>query len=130
MKRQLRCPNSEDNWKVLDGRVLVKVHDLPVATFWKLEEERAFARSVLRESPAIYVHRDGRDVMASLYYYMQSFDEDVKKQSFSEFLRSESKLDGIDTGMSRPGLLGASCAYLVTATESAFRIVRGPGKRL
>ena len=86
----------------LEGRVLVKVHDLPVATFWKREEERAFAQSVLRESPAIYVHRDGRDVMASLYYYMQSFDEDVKKQSFSEFLRSESTLDGVDTGMSRP----------------------------
>ena len=95
-------PEFRRQLKVLDGRVLVKVHDLPVATFWKREEERAFARSVLRESPAIYVHRDGRDVMVSLYYYMQSFDEDVKKQSFSEFLRSESKLDGVDTGMSRP----------------------------
>ena len=95
-------PEFRRQLEILDGRVLVKVHDLPVATFWKLEEERAFARSVLRESPAIYVHRDGRDVMVSLYYYMQSFDEDVKKQSFSEFLRSESKLDGVDTGMSRP----------------------------
>ncbi|MDE2857455.1 MAG: sulfotransferase domain-containing protein [Chloroflexota bacterium] len=88
--------------KTLDGRVLVKVHDLPAATFWKRDEERAFALSVLRESPVIYVHRDGRDVMVSLYYYMQSFDEEVKKQSFSDFIRSESRLDGFDSGMSRP----------------------------
>ena len=95
-------PEFRRQLKVLDGRVLVKLHDLPVATFWKRDEERAFALSMLRESPAIYVHRDGRDVMVSLYYYMQSFDEDVKKQSFSEFIRSESTLDGVDTGMSRP----------------------------
>lgn len=88
--------------QALEGRVLVKVHDLPAATFWKCAEERAFALSVLRESPVIYVHRDGRDVMVSLYYYLQSFDEEVKNQSFSDFIRSESKLDGIDSGMSRP----------------------------
>ncbi|MCY4018585.1 MAG: sulfotransferase domain-containing protein [Chloroflexi bacterium] len=88
--------------KTLEGRVLVKVHDLPTASFWKRNEERTFALSVLRESPVIYVHRDGRDVMVSLYYYMQSFDEEVKKQSFSDFIRSESKLDGVDSGMSRP----------------------------
>lgn len=95
-------PEFRRRLKTLEGRVLVKVHDLPAATFWKRDEERAFALSVLRESPVIYVHRDGRDVMVSLYYYMQSFDEDVKKQSFSDFIRSESKLDGVDSGMSRP----------------------------
>lgn len=88
--------------QTLEGRVLVKVHDLPTATFWKHDEERAFALSVMRQSPVVYVHRDGRDVMVSLYYYMQSFDEEVKQQSFSEFIRSESKLDGVDSGMSRP----------------------------
>ncbi len=86
----------------LDGRVLIKAHDLPAATYWKRDEERAFALSLLRESQVIYTHRDGRDVMVSLYYYMQSFDAEVKKQSFSEFIRSESKLDGVDSGMSRP----------------------------
>ena len=96
------APEFRRRLKTLEGRVLVKVHDLPVATFWKRDEERAFALSVLGESPVIYVHRDGRDVMVSLYYYMQSFDADVKHQSFSEFIRSESKLDGVDSGMSRP----------------------------
>ncbi|MCY4070707.1 MAG: sulfotransferase domain-containing protein [Chloroflexi bacterium] len=95
-------PEFRGQLKTLEGRVLVKVHDLPAATFWKRDEERTFALSVLRDSPVIYVHRDGRDVMVSLYYYMKSFDEDVEKQSFSDFIRSESKLDGVDSGMSRP----------------------------
>ena len=123
-------PEFRRQLKVLDGRVLVKVHDLPVATFWKREEERAFARSVLRESPAIYVHRDGRDVMVSLYYYMQSFDEDVKKQSFSEFLRSESKLDGVDTGMSRPAYWAHHARTWLQQPNLLPTIVRGPGERL
>ena len=86
----------------LPGRVLMKVHDVPAATFWQGEAERAFVRSILRESPVIYVHRDGRDVMVSLYYYMRSFDAAVREQSFSEFLRGEARLDGIATGLSRP----------------------------
>ena len=86
----------------LEGRVIVKVHDLPAAAYWKGEAEREFVRAILDSSPIIYVHRDGRDVMVSLYYYMQSFDETVQGQSFSAFLRSESALDGVATGLSRP----------------------------
>lgn len=86
----------------LDGRVLIKVHDLPAATYWKGEAERKFACAVLESSPIVYVHRDGRDVMASLYHYMQSFDEIVKEQSFSAFLRGEAALDGVASGLSRP----------------------------
>lgn len=88
--------------EALPGRVLVKMHDLPTASFWKRDDERAFALSVLRGSPVIYVHRDGRDVMVSLYYYLQSFDAAVKQQSFSDFLRSQSRLDGRDSGQSMP----------------------------
>ena len=95
-------PEFRERLNTLEGRVLVKVHDLPAATFWKRDEERAFALLVLGQSPVIYVQRDGRDVMVSLYYYMRSFDEEVKQQSFSDFIRSESKLDGVDSGMSRP----------------------------
>ena len=87
----------------LDGKVLVNVHDLPSATSWSGLDERLFARTILKNSPTIYVHRDGRDVMVSLYYYMQSFSETVRNQSFSRFLRAESALAGVDSGFSRPG---------------------------
>ncbi len=87
----------------LQGRVLVSVHDLPSATYWQGLDERLFARTILRNSPAIFVHRDGRDVMVSLYYYMQSISETVRNQSFSQFLRGDPALHGEDLGLSRPG---------------------------
>ncbi len=87
----------------LEGRVLINVHDLPAGTYWRGMDERLFARTILRHSPTIYVHRDGRDVMVSLYYYMQSFSETVRKQSFAQFLRGDAAQDGNNADMSRPG---------------------------
>ena len=92
----------------LDGRVLVTVHDLPAADTWKGLNERLFARTLLQHSPTIYVYRDGRDVMASLYFYMQSFSETVRNQSFAQFLRGEAAVNGEETALSRPGYWGAT----------------------
>ena len=41
--------------------------------------------------------------MVSLYYYMQSFSETVRNQSFAQFLRGEAALDGEESALSRPG---------------------------
>ncbi len=87
----------------MEGRVLINVHDLPAADSWAGLDERQFARTVLQHSPAIYLHRDGRDVMVSLYYYMQSFSETARNQSFAEFLRGESAPAGDAPALSRPG---------------------------
>jgi len=87
----------------MDGRVLINVHDLPSADSWEGLDERLFVRAVLQHSPTIYVHRDGRDVMVSLYYYMQSFSETVRNQSFAQFLRGEAAPDGDESTYSRPG---------------------------
>ena len=86
----------------LEGNVLINVHDLPSANYWEDLDERLFVRTILRNSPTIYVHRDGRDVLVSLYYYMQSFSETVRNQPFARFLRGESALAGVDSGISRP----------------------------
>lgn len=87
----------------LEGKVLINVHDLPSAESWNGLDERLFARTILKNSPTIYVHRDGRDVMVSLYYYMRSISETVRNQSFARFLRGESTMAGVDSGFSRPG---------------------------
>lgn len=87
----------------LEGKVLINVHHLPSAEAWSRRDEWQFARTILKNSPTIYVHRDGRDVMVSLYYYMQSFSETVRNQSFARFLRGESALAGVDSAFSRPG---------------------------
>ncbi len=89
------------NLFLLNGHVLIKVHDLPSATFWRDYDRREFAKRILRDSPTVYVHRDGRDVMVSLYHYVQSFNEQVANMSFPEFLRMPNELDG-KTTLSRP----------------------------
>jgi hypothetical protein len=85
----------------LSGQVLIKVHDLPSGKFWKLDDERHHALDILKKSTTIYVHRDGRDVMVSLYHYMKSFREDFADLSFSDFIRMDNELDG-EPLMSRP----------------------------
>lgn len=93
--------NFQTELESLSGRVLLKVHDLPSALYWKTMHEREFALAMIQGSPTIYVHRDGRDVMVSLYHYMKSFREDFADLSFSDFLRMDNELDGKPT-MSRP----------------------------
>ncbi|MCY4061342.1 MAG: sulfotransferase domain-containing protein [Chloroflexi bacterium] len=119
----------------MDGRVLISVHDLPAADSWQGLDQRLFVRAVLQHSPTIYVHRDGRDVMVSLYYYMQSFSETVRYQTFAQFLRSEVALNGEESALSRPGywahhvlswlqkdsLLALSYSELETDFESTLR---------
>ena len=82
----------------LEGQVLINAHNLPTAENWRGLDERLFVRTILRNSPTIYVHRDGRDVLVSLYFYMKSMSETVRNQSFARFLRGEAAEDG----MSRP----------------------------
>ena len=85
----------------LDGHVILKIHDLPSANYWNGQQEREFALAIIKGSPTIYVYRDGRDVMVSLYYYMKQFRGDFADLSFSDFLRMDNELDGEPT-MSRP----------------------------
>ena len=87
----------------LEGNVLINAHSLPSADNWTGRDERQFVGRILRNSPTIYVHRDGRDVLVSLYYYMKSISETVRNQSFSRFLRGEVNQAGAESGMSRPG---------------------------
>jgi len=83
------------------GIVLVKAHALPGAGVWRTPEAEAYASEILAEAPTIYVHRDGRDVLVSLYRFVSSYSPRVAAQSFAEFLRSNHT--GIDAaGISRP----------------------------
>jgi len=71
---------------------LVKTHSpstlLPFQKDNKLKEiERPFY-----SSRKVYVVRDGRDVMVSLYYYLQYMG--IEFNSFSDFLRTNNEFDG------------------------------------
>lgn len=52
-----------------------------------------FINKLFDNSKIIYVHRDGRDVMTSLYYYGKKYMPEVADLSFSEFIRMENNFD-------------------------------------
>jgi hypothetical protein len=80
------------------GVVLVKTHALPGAGAWRAREAADYASELLATAPTIYVHRDGRDVLVSLYRFAQSYSPQVAAQSFAEFLRAN------HTGLDAPGI--------------------------
>ena len=47
----------------------------------------AFIHELFQDSKIIVVHRDGRDVLTSLYFYMQGFDQKINDTTLSEFIR-------------------------------------------
>ena len=49
------------------------------------EQARDIASRAIRGSKLIYVYRDGRDVMASLYHYIRKVRPDLSLDSFSDF---------------------------------------------
>jgi hypothetical protein len=86
----------------LAPRVL-KTHFLPqVSAYVHSQEKIDYLTDLFASNPIIYVHRDGRDVMVSLYKYMQTYNPEIAKTSFSEFIRQQGDWDGIGKTMSRP----------------------------
>ncbi|MEM6723689.1 MAG: sulfotransferase domain-containing protein [Bacteroidota bacterium] len=89
-----------DRWQSA-GRGIVKTHFLPELTEYyptdqspeKGEEGKhpyylPQFKAFLEKGKKIYVVRDGRDVMVSLYRYLQSFEASYQDIDFSDFLRT------------------------------------------
>jgi hypothetical protein len=84
----LRLADFERELSGLGACPLLKTHT-PAATGWfRAADERSLrANALLASSRILYVVRDGRDVLVSLYYYMRHYSEHVREQSFERFLR-------------------------------------------
>lgn len=61
-------------------------------------------RRIFEASRRIYVYRDGRDVMVSLYHYHRHVDPSRAAASFGRYLRQDNDFDraGAPAGLSRP----------------------------
>lgn len=72
----------------LEGVPLLKTH-APAQPGWFAAADAGArrARSLLDAARVVYVVRDGRDVLVSLFYYMRHYSERVRAQSFAAFLR-------------------------------------------
>jgi hypothetical protein len=78
------------------GAVLIKTHAPPtLEPFGTDAGLLRYVRSLLAESDVVYVYRDGRDVLVSLYYYMRHYDPGMREVSFSDFIRMKSQFDTI-----------------------------------
>lgn len=54
----------------------------------------AFVEELMDDAALLYVCRDGRDVMTSLYYYMKSYNDALAGVPFRTFLRQPNDHDG------------------------------------
>lgn len=76
--------------------LLIKAHVVPTLEPFRVRDDLSkLVDWLLGVSRILYVYRDGRDVMVSLYYYSMRTQPDVREMSFSEFLRSANSLDVI-----------------------------------
>lgn len=72
----------------LDALALLKTHTpAPAQWFLGTDERSRRARELLAVARTIYVVRDGRDVLVSLFHYARRFNRRVRDQSFADFLR-------------------------------------------
>ena len=80
----------------IKGGGIVKTHMIPSIEHYDVKKGyKKISKKILEESKAIYVARNGMDVMVSLYEYMKSFDEKVRNKEFSSFIRSEHSFEDV-----------------------------------
>ena len=51
-------------------------------------------KNLVESSKIIYIHRDGRDVLTSLYFYAKKYRSEITEMSFSDFIRMDNDFDG------------------------------------
>ncbi|MCA9951635.1 MAG: sulfotransferase domain-containing protein [Anaerolineales bacterium] len=80
----------------IDGKPAVlktHAHGNIQAFFLGDEKVKSLVRKIFAESKIIYVHRDGRDVLVSLYYYEKNYDQSLKQKTFSDYLKQPNSFD-------------------------------------
>lgn len=76
------------------GPTIVKTHFLPDFNRYIGDPATCqFLEEMFASSKKIYIFRDGRDVMISLYFYMQAFDQEVSEMTFKSFLNTANNFD-------------------------------------
>ena len=73
---------------------VVKSHaSASLQTHFMDEDVLGTVRDATRKAKIVYVYRDGRDVMASLYHYVRNVKPELKGTSFHDFLRMKDPID-------------------------------------
>lgn len=85
-----------------DSPKVVKTHLLPnFDLYLDDQEDIEFITNFLNDNNLIYIKRDGRDVMVSLFHYVRNFNKSVL-DDFSTFIKMNNEFDGTEKEYSRP----------------------------
>lgn len=79
------------------GHLILKSHSESNLSLFT-DDKRSFVKDLLKNAKVIYVLRDGRDVLVSLYFYYKKVSKN-KTLSFSDFIRQKdvkSEVNGIE----------------------------------
>ena len=75
---------------------IIKTHTLPdFAGQSAWPDKREYALNLVKGERVIYVVRDCRDVMVSMYFYVKQYSKSHQSMSFSDFLREKIMMRGI-----------------------------------
>lgn len=91
LPRHHRTVTSQQFSDFARGNILIKTHSPHSLSPFLSGGVYEYVNEVLASSKVIYVVRDGRDVMVSLYYYLQHIGRDPG--TFSEFLKQDNEFD-------------------------------------
>jgi hypothetical protein len=87
------------------GTVIIKTHTASDLRPFQIDSDlHDYVQAIIDSSRIVYVYRDGRDVMVSLYHYMKHYDQDIRTIPFSDFIRMPNRFDapqGSEPGLSR-----------------------------
>jgi len=84
-----------------EQKMILKTHMTAILSpFERNSPEFLYVKSILEKSKIIYVLRDGRDVLVSLYYYLNTYRKDIQGE-FSNFLITLNDFDWIFGNLNR-----------------------------
>jgi len=80
--------------KINNGCSIIKTHtDINIEKYFQKNNKLiSVVKKNLNEAKIIYIYRDGRDVMNSLYHYISSYSEIIENISFSEFIKRKTTI--------------------------------------
>jgi len=82
---------------------VLKSHFLPEPKHYTQNEEAIkFYQHLFATSKIIYVYREPKKVMVSLFEYMKSFNPELRKTDFYDFLITDNHFDPTDEKLNRP----------------------------
>jgi hypothetical protein len=95
-KPYLNLDSIEETAKISDESTIFKTHsiaDLDKFASLKVKENFDAVKNVTDKCKVIYVYRDGRDVLVSLFNYQKKYDKSLNDVTFASYIRQDNTFE-------------------------------------